>query len=388
MGTPDQAADGGDWRMQLKDMRTAPALRAEYPPRDAAERLPDRALIAAAQNPDHSAAGRAAAAEAARARNVTVTPWRLNVPGFLAPGDLDKGQRLFFGWGRRVRVWSALACVLVLVVAIALGGVAVRQMAATEQAWVAQQIVCAERGACPSADNPIVVVALDAETGASNTHALSPEEYLVQLRSPSADEGVLRAIVLGVFVIASVLPFALLWLAATLFRRRPARLAVFAPPPSALTRAPLARFIRRELRPFGHVLLHAPDGPIRSANGYRAAAILMANKLAMNLRAAHPSGVALRIGGAGGWAPLTRALGEGSADALIVDLSQDADAALAALGANPARCVFVALWGKLDEAEAALHARGINAIVHHYAPDGEIQRRGAFRAGLLKAMGA
>ncbi|HRE45325.1 MAG TPA: hypothetical protein PKY87_15320, partial [Terricaulis sp.] len=87
--------------MQLKDMRTAPALRADDPSREAAERLPDRVLIAAAQNPDHSDAGRAAAAAEARARNVSVTPWRLRVPGFLSAADLAKGERLFFGWGRR-----------------------------------------------------------------------------------------------------------------------------------------------------------------------------------------------------------------------------------------------------------------------------------------------
>jgi len=50
--------------------------------------------------------------------------------------------------------------------------------------------------------------------------------------------------------------------------------------------------------------------------------------------------------------------------------------------------VFVALWGKLEEAEAALRERGISAVVHHYAPDGEIQRRPAFRAAMLAAMRA
>lgn len=80
-----------------------------------------------------------------------------------------------------------------------------------------------------------------------------------------------------------------------------------------------------------------------------------------------------------------------SSDAIVVDLSQVTQGTaweldvIAAEGVTP-RCVFVALWGKLAEAEAALAQRGISASVHHYAPDGEIQRRGAFRAAMIAAM--
>lgn len=339
MNKPDQAA-GGDWRMQIKDMRTIAALRADDPSREAAERLTDRALLAAAQNPDHSDAGRTAAAAEARARNVSVTPWRLRVPGFLTAADLGKGERLFIRWPQRWRlIWRAAAALAAIVALLT-------------------QLLGFER-INRAADG--VVEAWRSWSGGAN-----PLWLLVGA--------------LGLVLLVAVLD--------ALLRAKPARIAVFAPPPTALTRAPLARFIRRELRAFGHVLLHALDGPIRSAGAYRTAAARMGDKFAMNLRAMRPSGVALRIGGAGGWTPFTRALGEGSADALIVDLSQDADVALAALSADPARCVFVALWGKLEAAQAALNARGISAIAHHYAPDGEIQRRAAFRAALIKAMSA
>lgn len=338
MKSPDQADSGGDWRVQLSEMRTLAALRAEAPAREAAERLTDRVLIAAAQNPDHSEAGRAAAADAARARNVTVTPWRVRVPSFLSAHDLAKGQRLFFGWGRRVRVWSgALA---------AIGGA----FFIFSFGWLLVEMLAFDAGAVTSG-------------------------------------GGLWIDPLLIGVVAALLTPTLIWLCASLFRGKPARVCVLAPPQSDLTRAPLRRFVRKELRAFGHVMLHAPDGPIRTASAYRTAASLMANKLAMNLRAARPNGVALRIGGSPAWAPLTRAMGAESADCVVVDLSGDAGEALAQI-ADPRRCVFVALWGKLEAAEAALAARGIAAAVHHYAPDGEIQRRPAFRAAMLAAMAA
>lgn len=80
-----------------------------------------------------------------------------------------------------------------------------------------------------------------------------------------------------------------------------------------------------------------------------------------------------------------------SSDAIVVDLSDGGSWALAAcIQAEGAasRCVFVALWGRLEEAEAALRAAGLSQRVFPYAPDGEMQRRPLFRAAMLEAMRA
>lgn len=328
MNPADQADSGGDWRRRLRDMRTLNALRAEAPAPEAIQRLSDRALRAAAQNPDHSAAARAGAAEALAARSIAISPWRLAVPGFLTRADLAKGEGLFFGWGRRVRMWSG-----------ALGGLGAA-LALAGAAWLAA-------------------------------------------REESVGVGVGDL----VFAAAALAPLAL-WFIAVAFRAKPARVAVLAPGPSPLTRAPLARFIRRELGPFGHVLKHAGAGPIRSAARYRAAADAMANKLAMNLRAARPGAAALDLGASPAWADLARALGAASADVVVVDLSQDAPAQIAHVEAWAPRAVFVALWGRADDAQAALAAHGLAHACFYYAPDGEMQRRGSFRAAMLAAMRA
>ncbi|MBX3510829.1 MAG: hypothetical protein KF700_06475 [Hyphomonadaceae bacterium] len=326
MNPADQADSGGDWRMHLRDMRTLGALRGQAPPADAIQRLSDRALRAAVHNPDHSEAARAGAAEALRARGIAVTPWRMRVAGLLRAGDLAQGERLFFGSGRRLRVWSGVAAVFCGALLFALTG------------W-----------------------------------ALSSAGV-------DTDRAMLAAGVL-------ILP-ALIWAAATALRRRSARVFFAAPALNAATRAPLKRFIRRDVRPFGHVLLHAPGGPIGSAAAYRAAAASMGNKLAMNLAAARPDGVAMRLGGTPAWAPFTYALGAESADVLIVDLSADAGEQIERVQAYAPRSVFVALWGRVEEAEAALRAAGLAQPCFYYAPDGEMQRRGAFRAAILDAMRA
>ena len=94
MGSADQA---GDWRVHLGDMKTHRALRTATPTDDAVRRLSDRALRAAALNPDHSDAARAAAAAELRARGAGVERWRISAPSFLTPADLARGERLFFG---------------------------------------------------------------------------------------------------------------------------------------------------------------------------------------------------------------------------------------------------------------------------------------------------
>lgn len=380
MSSSDQAGRMDDWRMQLRDMRTQSALKSADPAPDDVRRLSDRALRAAAHNPDHSEAARAEAQAELRARNLTAEPWRLAVPSFIRPADLARGDKLFFGWGRALRVWSGRLIFLALVAILALAALA---------------------------------------------------ETQPQLLSPA------RAEAIGATIGAGVLPLILVWFLASAFRRKPARVLLLRKFNNRDLAEPLERMIAHELRPYGHVaslsdkfirrdnfgwlqtaLLSLGNplaaawfviglpirfvwrlfdrsamGPavVMNARDYRNLAARLRDRIGLNAQVALVSKEAFLVRTSDAWWRMVVRLLMDSADAIVVDLSQvtagtawelDVIAQEGAAG----RCVFVALWGKLEEAEAALAARGIAAPVHHYAPDGEMQRRRSFRAAVLAAM--
>jgi hypothetical protein len=375
-------------------MRTWAALRADAPATDAVERLSDRALKAAALNPDHSEAGRAAALEAARARNVTVAPWRLRVPGFIKPADLAKGERLFFGWGRRVRVWSGAASYLSLLAVF--GAVVVQQLTLESHA----------RG------------------------DLGPVEAFGRA-SAAISVGYGFAYAFGAAV--------LVWFFATILRRKPARVLLLRKFNVRALAEPLERMLGRELRAYGHVatlsdkhirrdafgwvqgailslgnplafLWFVVGMPIRllwrqfdrsamgpavvlNARDYRNLARRLRDRIGLNAQVALVSKEAFMVRTSDVWWRMTAQLLMESSDAIIVDLSQvsagtEWELDLIQQEKAVSRCVFIGIWGKLEAAEALLRARGIDAPVHHYAPDGELQRRAPFRAAMLSAMRA
>jgi hypothetical protein len=394
MKSGDQADTGGDWRVQLQDMRTWAVLRADTPAADAAERLSDRALKAAAQNPDHSEAGRAAAAQAARARNVSVTPWRLRVPGFVAPADLAKGDRLFFGWGRRVRVWSGATIYLSLLGVF--GAVVVQQLT------------------------------LESHTRGE----LDPVEAFGRANA-AMSVGYGFAYAFGAAI--------LVWFFATIFRRKPARVLLLRKFNVRALSEPVERMLAHELRPYGHVaalsdkfirrdrwgwvqgailsignplafLWFVVGMPIRlvwrlfdrsamgpavvlNARDYRNLARRLRDRLGLNAQVALVSKEAFLVRTSDAWWQMVARLLMDSSDVIVVDLSQVTEGTAWELDAIQqedalGRCVFVAIWGKLEAAGASLRARGIDAPIHAYAPDGEMQRRAPFRAAMLGAMRA
>lgn len=328
MGTVNQA---GDWRVRLGDMRTYAALRAPAPSQDAVRRLSDRALRAAALNPDHSDAARAAAAAELRARGGALEPWRLVTPSFLTPADLARAERLFFGPGAKLRE----AC----------GGIA---------------LACA-----------IGAVACAAAAFFTGASAAS-----------------LAALTLAALCVAA----AAICLLAAVFRMKPARILLLAPRADGPTRAPLGRMASRELRPFGHVVTFrdtAGDGAVRSAADYRARAAAMRNLFGMNVSAILAA-EALPLSATESWRDMTLDLALSSSDAIVADLSDGGEQTLETLSKHGAlsRSTFVCIWGRLEQAEAALRARQLNVACFYYAPDGEMQRRQSFRAAVIAAMRA
>lgn len=334
-----KCADQADWGqdgVQLRDMRTVRALAEAAPAPEAVERLSDRALMAAVENPDHSEAGRAAAAEALRARGLAPSRWRLKVPSFLSARDLDQGDRLFFGSGRAVRGAGAVFCAIAL-------------------ACFAATLFVRLPGFLPL------------------QHVLAP------------------------LLLATAAVGGLVWFFAGIFRRSPARIVLLRQNAPRAFAVPLARMIRRELRPYGHIVSCADRDrdadPIANARQYRLLGQRMRDRVGLNLQAALTLRETVAIEPSPAWRELVAQLLIGSGDAIVIDLTQADEEPLpelplvAAEGAG-ARTVFVALWGKVEAAQAVLRAAGFAQPCFYYAPDGEMQHRAAFRAALLAAMRA
>lgn len=322
--------------MQLRDMRTVRALAEAAPAPEAVERLSDRALMAAVENPDHSEAGRMAAAEALRARGLAPSRWRLTVPSFLTARDLEQGERLFFGWGRAVRGAG-----------VAVGVVALGMFAAS-----------------------------------------------LFVRPPSFPAGTasLSPLLFSVAIVG-----ALVWFFGSIFRRKPARVVVLRQAVHRAFALPLRRMIGRELRPYGHVVTLSDHDeradPIVNARQYRLLGQRLRDRVGLNLQAALTRGEAVAIEPSPVWRELAAQLLIGSGDVILVDLTQADEtlppelALIASEGAG-ARTLFTALWGKAEAAEAVLRTAGFAHPCFYYAPDGEMQRRSQFRAALLAAMRA
>jgi hypothetical protein len=419
MSDADQAA--ADWRKCLREMRTLGALR--RPALDEADirQLSDRALHAAAHNPDHSQAAREAAAGELRARGADAGPWRLSVPGFIRPADLARGERLFFGFGHRLRKWSGAGTYLSLLAVFVTAFVSVP---ATEDALREAEARGLEGASTLSAPD---FLWSDAEA-APLRELLSG--YPAFERAALAEQiGFWFALAFGVLL--------LVWLIASWLRRKPARLLLLRKFNVRDVSGPLERMLMQELRPYGHIatlsdkfirrdtwgwLQHALlafgnplaalwlilGTPIRfvyrlfdrstmgpavvlNARDYRNLARRLRDRLGLNMQVATVRKEAFTVRTSDAWWRMVVRLFMDSSDAIVVDLSQisagtDWELDVIKQEGVAARCVFVSIWGKLEEAEAALASRGIDAPVYHYAPDGEMQRRGPFRAAMLAAM--
>jgi len=310
-------------------MRTFGALRDAAPAPDEAERLSDRQLHAATANPDHSEAGRRAAGEALRARGFEPQHWRVRVPSFIDLADLARCKMLFFGWNHRARIASLTLVSLLLL--------------ASACSVVLQRIEFA---------GPLLLAALG---------------------------------------------WGIVWVLAAAFRPKPARIVVVARPLPRRFAVSLRRMIHRELRPFGHIMAMAQrpgvveSAVVSNARDYRRLARRLHDRLGQNLRAMITNAVTLPVLANRRWRRMTQELLLDSADAIVVDMSclretSFAELALLREAGIEQRIVFVAIWGWVERAEAALRGAGLSQTCFAYAPDGEMQHRNGFRDAMLEAM--
>lgn len=400
MAEGDQAAEGADWRRRVNNMRTLGFLRpASLDLRSAGEavdRLKPGALQAAAQNPDHSEAGRGAAASALKGRGLALEPWQISVLGFVTREDLADGEKLFFGFGRKLRKFSGLALFAILLGVLALAVVAPAEM---------------EQASQLGAEN-VEINLLGARIGSDALFSL-----------------------IGLATITTFL----LWLFASAFRRKPARVLLLRKFNNRALSNVLASMISNEMRPYGHVIslsdkhirrdrwgwlsmatlgLANPlaaawliiGAPIRfvfrlfdrsamgpavvlNARDYRNLARRLRDRVGLNLQVATTSKEAFLVRTSDAWWKLIVRLMLDSCDAIVVDLSQVTDGTAWELDVirdedAAARCVFIALWGKGELAEAEMRRRGFEQVCHFYAPDGHMVKRAQFRDAMLGAMRA
>lgn len=388
-----EAAGGSNWRKRLRHMRTIAGLRGQDVHSNALGSLDPDALRAAADNPDHSEAGRAAASAALAASGETPGRWRLVVPGFIATRDLQRGQKLFFGWGRAVRKWSGLSIYAIL------GGV-------------------------------LALAALSPQQGPLTTET----RFWFEWFGVRLDSDVLFTTI-GLLTLAAIA----VWFLASALRRKPARVLLLRKFNVRALSRPLEKAISNEFRPFGHVaslsdkfirrdlfgwlsiatlslgnpiaaLWFVIGAPIRfiyrlfdrsgmgpavvlNARDFRNLARRLRDRIGLNLQVALTAKEAFLVRTSDEWWRQVVRLFLNSSDVILVDLTKVTGGTEWELDAIrhenlAARCVFIALWGKGEEAEATLRERGLASACHCYAPDGHMVDRQRFRIAMLDAMSA
>ena len=395
-----QPNDASNWRRRLKAMRTLAQFKAaDAEPRlltEAAEALDPDALQAAAENPDHSEAARTAASTVLKARGGASGRWRLRVPGFITGVHLDRGNRLFFGFGRFVRKWSGIGVFAILAGVLA---------------------------ASPFAPPALSQAALE------NGPSVTVDLFGRHVKSDDLFAGI------GAAMLACVV----VWFLGTTFRRKPARVLLLRKFNVRHIGNALAAMIQTELRPYGHVtgladkhirhdwlgflsiamlsvsnplaliwfVVSAParflyrlldrssNGPatVLNARDYRNVAKRLRDRIGLNLETPLTSKESYLVRTSDAWWKMTARLLMDSADAIVVDVSQISQGMAWELDAirsenASARCVFVALWGKADAAQVTLNSWGFPNPLHAYAPDGHMLDRAKFRAAMLGAMRA
>jgi hypothetical protein len=137
----------------------------------------------------------------------------------------------------------------------------------------------------------------------------------------------------------------------------------------------------------------AEPAVVSTARNYRRLARRLHDRLGQNLRAMMTHAVTLPVLASRDWRGMTQDLLLDSADAIVVDMSCLSETAIADLlllreAGMERRIVFVAIWGWVERAEAALRGAAFSQTCFAYAPDGEMQSRGTFRDAMLDAMRA
>lgn len=415
-----------DWRRRVRAMRTFAALKRAPPDPDRARRALERAgplgVWAAAANPEHSEAGRAFAREAGGGEG---SPFLVRVPGFVPLAQLERrGAALFFGWGRRLRVWSGWLLLPLGVLVLTAVGITTESEGALFARAVSDGLVTQEE-----VDALTASFEWSEPTAAAVAGAYPDDPDLDRAKTWRAwGYGFLTAFML----------VGLVFLIAVTFRRRPARLLLLRKfNVKALSKA-AENLIRTELKPFGHVLtlsdkhlrpsrfswvgqaILAPANPLSAvlllvalpfrltwrlfdrsrmgpifvadARDWRHLAWRLRDRIGLNWQASLTSKEAVLIRTSDAWWQAGIELLMASCDAIVADLSHVTQGTAWELErirryAAVERCVFTA-----EESRAA-HARAVMAEwgfgdrgLFVYGKLGEAADRAGLRAAIVEAI--
>lgn len=426
---------------RLSVIVTTPALRKREAKPAAAKRalelMSESGLAFAAQNPDHSSAGRAIARQALAARVGEAEAHRriesfideMPEPGWITPNDLDRGDALFFGvwpWIRRGVLLAGLICVALWL------GLSWNADEREQELWsqaVAQDLVTQAEvdRAFETVDNMTVPasIALVAEMRARPGVAELFAKHDARARL-TGDAGIATIFLFPLYTVM------LGW------RMKPARVLLLRRFNDPEIGRSIERMSRRSLKPYGHVFTLADKhfrrsiiapffswfsfnpfllvwrivnipialvtrlsdrsraGPIlvKDARDFRNFARRLIDRYGLNLEMERTQRKAIAVRTSDGWWQHVVLMLMHAADVIVVDITEVAAGTEWELETMlqervGERVLFVAREDAADAARAALHTHGFGhraGAISFYTKTGALIDGPAFRAGMLDAL--
>ncbi len=430
-----KTAEGRAWTKRWRAVRSIGALKRNDPGQAgtrAVERLSVEALVFAAQNPDHSEAGRALAREALVGRVGGEEADRrirdffaaLAPPGFIHADDFADGRDPFFeGWSKTLRQAARVSITLVLLAVALIWSSKLADERSFRRALAAQAITASEhQAALQDPSNPF-----ESDPSAATLLRQRPDVaiHFTWLNST------LRNAANAVFIIL-ILVLVLRVMAQSL-HPNPARLLLLRRFNDRSVDRALSRFSRRELSPGGTVftladrhfkrgavpvllswsmlffpqvllvrvilaplrlLNRAGGGPVRiwATRDFAQFTLRLSRIYAFNSEAEQTSRKAIMVRTSDAWWQHVVLLLVHSCDAIVVDVTEVAAGTvweLETLLREQAQdaVVFVSRIEEVAEARAKLAAHGFaGAALHPYDQHGKPADEAAFRAAIRAAI--
>ncbi|MBI1340849.1 hypothetical protein GC169_11680 [bacterium] len=430
------------WRTLRWLKRGAPRTPAQQAKFD---RLTAVELAAVAANPDHHGDARALALNRLKALGGAEDDAELVVPGFLKSRSHDALRKRFFGASRALRKWSGAFTLTGIVLAFAVVAYTEEMKTPALREAVAAGIISQQdlldRGRRLTEEEYAAAIADGLEFDSPfRSDARLEELLLARIGSATpASRRVREAEAVTAFVIGGFVLSWFAWMAASFFRREPARLLLLRKFNDKGIAKSVERVITSELRPFGHIVtlsdrfirrsrwawlggmiptnfLHAAlivvwlplrlilrqfnrarFGPaqVSSARDFINLAKRLRDRIGLNIEVAMTSKEAFIVQTSDAWWKHVVALLMNSSDVVVVDLSNVTSGTewelerLDRLGLF-GRAVLMAREDRVEAALAALnpfpetHGRAL----HVYDKLGDMHDRNAFRDDMLSAMAA
>ena len=428
------------WRTRGWMKKSGPEKRAHTV---ALERLSQLELAVAASNPDHCDAARSAAENELRGRGGRIEDVIPVIPGFVRIAEPEVLRKRFFGFSRMIRKYMGLTTLLGFVIAIFVVGYGEEQRTPALREGVEAGLIeqadfdQRERGLSDEEYRAAIAAGVDFESAWPSDATL--EEVLLHRVIDQTPAGrayklwkTVGMVVIAIFVLAWIT-----WMLASFLRGQPARVLLLRKFNDKDLAKSMERVIQSELRPFGHISTlsdqfirrskwgwiqrliptnfahailivvwlpirlvlrqfnRARHGPpyVGSARDFRNLAKRLRDRIGLNIEVSMTSKEAFIVRSHDQWWKEVVALLMGSADVIVVDLSNVTSGTEWELERLDRldlfdRAVLTAHEDRMQEArDAALRFPG-SAHKHIFTYDklGDMAEREAFRTAMLETM--